>query len=323
VEWANTIYNGVPRFFGFLDRLIRQWKEVSSGRLPGNLPPESAAFLRRLRPLPELLLVSGEPIPPEIESDIRDRCKGSFEFKVRVSPGLEYYALKNLGGDMAEGDILCFLDSDVYPDEGWLAHLLGSFHREDLVAVAGQPYVAPVDLMSRAFALGWTYELADHSGRMFQSRKFYANNLALRADVFRQTRFPELEKRTRGAGTLFSRRLSALGHGVWQNRSARVDHPAPSSIRHLAIRALAHGRDIYMKEGETRSLDGLKRSQVTAAHRFTRGVSNTFRHRRRVDLKITEVPAVLGIIGLYYGLFSVGGILTHLNPNGIGSRFRL
>ena len=323
VEWANTTYNGVPRFFGFLERLIRQWDEVSSGRFPDNLPTGSAAFLRKLRPLPEFLLVSGEAIPEEIETRIRDRCQGSVEFKVRVLPGLEYYALKNLGGDVAEGDILCFLDSDVYPDEGWLAHLLGSFHREDLVAVAGQPYVAPVDLMSRAFALGWTYDLADYSGRMCPVEKFYANNLAMRAGTFRRTRFIELDKRTRGAASALNLQLRSMGHSVWQNSSARVDHPAPTGIRHLAIRALAHGRDCYMKDGESRSIAGLKRSQAIAAERLRRGFSRTFHHWRRVDLKAVEIPAVLGIIGLYYGLWSFGGILTHLSPNGIGSRFRL
>lgn len=323
VEWANSTYNGVPRFFGLLERLLRQWDEVSHGGLPEGLPADAAVFLRRLQPVAELLLVSGEAVPEWVQADIRARCGAAMDFQLRVSPGLEYYALKNFGGAHTSGDILCFLDSDVYPDAGWLAHLLGSFHRDDLVAVAGQPYVAPIDLMSRAFALGWTYELADHSGRMFQSRKFYANNLALRADIFRRTRFPELDRRTRGAGTLYGQRLAKLGHAVWQNRSARVDHPAPSSMRHLAVRALAHGRDMYMKTGERRSLEGLGRSQATAVRRLARGVANTFCYRLRVDLKVIDVPAVLAIIGLYYGLFSLGGILTHLSPEGMGSRFRL
>ena len=52
-------------------------------------------------------------------------------------------------------------------------------------------------------------------------------------------------------------------------------------------------------------------------------MSKTFRCRHRVDLTAVEVPAVLGIIALYYGLFSLGGILTHISPEWVGSRFRL
>jgi hypothetical protein len=323
IEWANTTYNGVPRFFGLLDILTRQWAELMSGMRPPSLSSSALGLLERIAPVPEVILVSGERIEPTMVAEIRKRCADVFDLRVQVSEGLEYYALKNFGGGLASRDLICFLDSDVHPDAGWLAHLLGSFGREDVAAVAGQPYVAPVDLMSRAFALGWTYELADHSGRMFQSEKFYANNLAFRAPIFRLAQFPELNRRTRGAGTLLGARLRDMGYAVWQNRSARVDHPAPSSLRHLIVRALAHGRDIYMKDGERRSLAGLKRSQATAGQRFARGVSNTFRYRRRVDLDRMQVPGALAIIAIYYGFFSLGGLLTHLSPEGIGSRFRL
>ena len=240
-----------------------------------------------------------------------------------VEEGLEYYALKNLGIDYASGDLVCFLDSDVHPDAGWLSHLLGSFSREDINAAAGQPYVAPVDLFSRAFALGWTYNLADQTGCTVQVRKFYANNLVVRKTLLREVRFTPLKLRTRGAASVFEHDLRKRGDAIWEVRRAHVDHPAPSSLHHLIVRALAHGRDSYMKKGEYRSLGGFLHCQKTAAQRFARGVTRTFHLRREVELRAIEIPVVLAIITTYFSLFSLGGVLTHLSPTAMGHRFRL
>jgi hypothetical protein len=165
--------------------------------------------------------------------------------------------------------------------------------------------------------------LPDETGRLFPCRKFYANNIAFRTELFRTARFPDLDRRTRGAGTLLGKKLEGLGHAVWQNRRALVDHPPPANLRHMIVRALAHGRDIYMKESEERTVRGLVRSQSTAARRLARGYSQTFHSRRRVGLHIWNVPLVLTIISAYYGFFALGGVLTHISPSVMGRLFRL
>src|SRR5437763_6200178 len=59
------------------------------------------------------------------------------------APGLEYYELKNLGVREAGGDLLIFVDSDVLPEAGWLAHLLAPLSDPSISVVGGNTYVEP------------------------------------------------------------------------------------------------------------------------------------------------------------------------------------
>ena len=323
VEWANTTYNGVSRFFGFLEIFLRQWRELSEGKFPAGLSREERALLKRIDKHPEFLLISGEEIDEALVAKIRNQCRLTVTPDIQVRDGLEYYALKNLGAELATGDILCFIDSDVYPEEGWMAFLLATFADSRIRAAAGQPYVAPVDLFSKAFALGWTYDLRDAKGRLFPTIKWYANNVAFVTTLYRQYGFPSLNRRTRGSAALLGEQLMNEGYPVWQNGRALVDHPAPSGWKHLVIRALAHGRDMYMKRSEERTLRGLYRSQKVSALRMQKGLKRTYAHWRDVGLRRWEVIPVVFILGSYYGLFSLGGILTHISPEKMGRRFRL
>jgi hypothetical protein len=323
VEWENTRLNGVPRAWALLDALGRQWQEIAERRYPKTLPPAGAAFLDRLAPRPELVAVSGEALSQAAQEEIRRRSPSAFDLGIHVAEGLEYYPLKNHGASLAGGDLLLFVDSDVLPDEGWLAHLLGSFGRPEIQVISGQTYVGPHDVVSRAFALGWTYQLRDDSDVFEPCPKFYGNNVAFRSQVFPREGFPPLGPRTRGASSLVRAELNRAGIEVWQNRRAAVDHPPPADLRHLVIRALAHGRDHYMKDSTERHLAGLRRSVGVAARRLGIGVRNTFFERHRVGLPWWQVPASLAILGTYYGFFALGGALTHLAPEAMGRRFRL
>ena len=70
----------------------------------------------------------------------------------------------------------------------------------------------------------------------------------------------------------------------------------------MAVRALAHGRDTYMKRSEDRNLYGLYLSQRTATQRLARGLANTVRSWRRVGLRAWQLPTVAAILGAYYTL---------------------
>jgi hypothetical protein len=324
IEWANTRLNGERRAAALLDRLDQQWQALLARDYPKTLPGESRAFLDRLDKRVELLIVSSEPLPGATEDAIRKRLSAAFDVGIHVGKGLEYYPMKNFGAGLASGEILLFVDSDVLPDDGWLAHLVGTFGRSDVDVVCGQTYVAPTDLFARAFALGWTYKLPERSGKVFPARKFYANTIALRTEVFRHAGgFPSIGTRTRGAASLLGQALERHGKRVWENQNACVDHPPPSSVRHLAIRALAHGRDQYMKQSEERHLAGLVRSVGIATGRFGRGAYRTLRGWRRVGLRPWEVPAALAICAGYHVCFALGGILTHVSPRAMGRRFRV
>jgi hypothetical protein len=323
VEWENTHRNGIPKAWALLDALGRQWQAILDRRYPATLPAGGAVFLQRLAARPELLAVSGRPLSAAVREEMRRRTPASFDLAIHVAEGLEYYPLKNHGASRASGDLYLFVDSDVLPDEGWLAHLLGSFGRPDVHVVSGQTYVGPRDIVSRAFALGWTYELRNDSDVLEPCRKFYGNNVAFRAEVFPDGGFPPLGPRTRGASSQLRAVLNRAGIDVWENRRAAVDHPPPADLSHLVVRALAHGRDHYMYDSTGRHLGGLRRSVGLAATRMGRTIRNTFFERHRVGLPWWQVPAPLVIMGVYYGLFALGGILTHVSPAAMGRRFRL
>ncbi|MEO2036110.1 MAG: glycosyltransferase [Planctomycetaceae bacterium] len=323
IEWANTEYNGCPRAQGLLDILGQQWRGIQCREYPESLTTEARQMLEHFDATPQMLIVSGAPLSVAEKEQIKAWTPDCFELEIHVSEGTEYYGLKNLGAEISEGEILLFVDSDVHPLPEWFAHLLGSFSQPELQIASGQPFVVPGTVFVTAFSLGWIFDLPDETGRLNPPRKFYTSNIAFRSEIFRMTRFPKLVRRTRGGATLMGRRLESLGHSVWQNGRALVDHPAPANLRHMVIRALAHGRDMYMKESEERTWRGLLRSQSTAARRLARGFSRTFRYRRRVGLRVWNVPLVLIIISTYYGLFAMSGILTHLSPRVMGGLFRL
>lgn len=324
IEWANTRLNGDSRAAALLARLDRQWREIVADDYPGTLPPEARSLLQGLDRQVELLIVSADALSPTLEDQVRRRLSGFFDVRIHVAPGLDYYPLKNFGASRTTGDLLLFVDSDVLPDDGWLAHLLGTFARPDVAVVCGQTHVAPTDLVARAFALGWTYPLPDRSGTIVQPKKFYANSLAIRTEVFRQIGgFPAIGSRSRGAVSLLGQALRRRGIAVWQNQNACVDHPPPSGFRHMVVRALAHGRDHYMKRSEERHGWGLVRSVGIAAGRLGRGCYRTFREWRQVGLRPWDVPPALAIVVAYYVVFAVGGLLTHVHPRAMSRRFRV
>ncbi len=323
IEWANTELNGTPRAKILLELLGRQWGQLLRHEYPEGLSPEAIQYLDRLVTPAQVLIISATPIEDGVEKEIRSGVPADFDLELHVTPGLEYYGLKNFGAERATGNLILFVDSDVEPEAGWLAHLLGTFADPSMQVVCGQTYIPPDSLYASAFSLGWTYDLRDPRGRLIQPVKVYANNIVFHAEVFRQTGFASLGKRSRGASSLLRKHLEQLGISIWENRSARVGHPPPANFQHLTTRALAHGRDHYMKHTERRTLYCLGRSFWIAGKRMCRGFARTFRHASDVGVKFWQVPAVLTIISCYYAFFAAGGLLTHISPEAMGRRFRV
>jgi hypothetical protein len=323
VEWANARLNGEARAARLLERLGRQWREIQGREYPPMLPQEARGFLDGLHPRAELLLVSPAALGPGLVARLRGLLPETLDVGVHVAPGLEYYPLKSFGAERASGDVLLFVDCDILPDESWLAQLLGSFARPDVDVVCAQTYVAPTDLWARAFALGWTYELRDPSGGLRIPDKLYANSIAFRGPVYRKTGFRGVGRRSRGASSLLREDLARLGVPVWENRAAGAEHPPPAGPRHLVVRALAHGRDHYMRDGETRSVARLRRSLRVAAGRLARCVRRARRHWRAVGLRPVEVPVALAVMCAYYGTMALGGVLTHVSPGYMSRHFRV
>jgi hypothetical protein len=324
MEWANTRLYGESRAALVLERTARQWGEVAARSFPATLAPEEAAFLARLAPRAELVIASGEERGPDLDPALRERVEGVMDLDLVVAPGLEYYPLKNRGARDIRGDIFLFVDADVLPEEGWLAHLLATFARREVEVAVGQTLIAPTDLAARAFALGWMFPLPpDAREGIRPAGKFFANNIAFRAGLFRRVGFPAIGARSRGSCSILREALDRMGVRVFSNPRARVQHPPPTGLRRAVVRALAHGRDHYMKGEEGRSLRGLRCSLGEAAGRFGRGASAALRRGHEVGLAPREVPAAIAILAGYYAVFAAGGVLTHVSPEAMAGRFRI
>ncbi len=323
MEWANTHLNGVSRAQVVLDELDRQWRLVTSGDLPADASDTERSFLATLAPEAELLIVSGEAIDAATRAEIEDRQSPGLQADIHIAEGLEYYPLKNFGIQLTTGDIVLLIDSDVIPDPGWLAYLLSSFERGEVSVVAGQPYVGSDDLFSRAFALGWIFDRRYPSPDIEPAPIIFSSNIAFRSDAIRPAGFPCIGSRTRGAAQLLRRKLERRGITLWLNRRAYVDHPPPSNLRHMLVRALAHGRDFYGDVSEQRNLRALRWSLGTAVTRNVRAWRACILERSHVGLPAWQVPAAWSIIATYYLFFAAGGVITYIDPKRSGRRFRV
>jgi glycosyltransferase involved in cell wall biosynthesis len=227
IEWANTELNSVSRALEVLRELVHQWlslKEIASSS-ETSLSPSRRAFLRSIQSPPELIIASGQPVPTATAETCRQILSASFDWRIVVHEGAEYYPLKNLGADRSSGDLLLFLDSDVLPDPAWLVELLGVFSDPAIAVCSGQPYVKPQGLFGKAFACLWTYDFRDPSGKLWVPNKNYSNNVVFRREAFFPHGFPDIGRRTRGAGSALVQVLSERGISFWENRIIH-HHPA-------------------------------------------------------------------------------------------------
>lgn len=324
MEWANTRLNGVHRARAVLEEFARQWAQVRDGVVPDDVTPDAQAFLRGLRPRVELVVVSGVAVDAEAEAWMRALPAEAFDLTLVHEQGRDYYPLKNQGIRRTTGEFVLCIDSDVLPDPGWLARLLGALADPQVQAVAGQPYIPGVDLFSRAFALGWTYDRRRPApGLTRKGKKFYSNNIVFRAPVIRPDGFPGIGAATRGASTRLRVALARRGITIWMSNAAFVAHPPPSSFAGMVERALAHGRDKSMRHGEGRTWRGLAYSTGTAWRRLRRCVRACFTEGDHVGLPRWQIPGVVGIMSFYYAVFALGAVYTYLHPRGAARRFRV
>ena len=103
----------------------RRWPELTAG---------VAATLAQLGPGDELVVVVDHA------PDVLERANAEFTGcrVVANTHGQGLSGARNTGVDLAQGDVVAFLDDDATPGEGWLASLRSPFAADDVIGVAGQ-----------------------------------------------------------------------------------------------------------------------------------------------------------------------------------------
>jgi hypothetical protein len=313
VEWENVLLSEKQRSELMLARLSEQARALNRSVEVIVVCDPAGADLAGLRSL------LTERLGPADDA--------SLPWRLISAPGLHYYEIKNRGAAEARGQIVIMLDSDVIPDAGWLAELVNPFDGPAVAVVAGNTYLDPQGLYSRAFALGWIFpRRSETPARHDGGTHFWANNVAFRREVFARNPFPAPDDgSTRGACADLADFLRGQGIHIWETTAAQVSHPPPNGLQHFLARAVAEGRDW----GQRCRRAGKPRWRLPyrgLRHYFKatrRAFISTARYRRTVGLALILVPAAWGIMGTYYGLAWLAVLATSAAPGPMSRGFRI
>jgi Glycosyl transferase family 2 len=315
VEWENILLAKAERSRAMLRQLVQEAKEVvERGAVRGPI---------------ELLVCfdAGAVDGPALAADLASELDGHDALAWRLVPvdAGEYYELKNAGATETAGDVIVFLDSDVIPEPGWLSSLIEPFADESIGVVAGNSYLEPQGFYGKTFALAWFFPLRATEARVEPARKFFANNVAFRREVFERFPFPTLDDASRGSCWRLAQILTANGVTMVRSTGAQVSHPAPNGYRHFLARGLAQGRDRLLEERawgsrRTRSPLGTASRLKRDLKRSTTAITRDF---KQVGLNGRAVPAALGLSTSYYLLCTLGEVATMVSPSAMARHFRI
>jgi len=255
------------------------------------------------------------------------------QIRLLAEPTQGAYVARNLAAAAAQGRFLAFTDPDCVPCRAWLssfadafaAHLLSCFDDPDVEVACGSTYIDPSTLLGRAFAQFWFYPLRQRGGERVRTMSFYANNVAFRRRTFERFPFPLTDQASRGSCLALATQLADAGTPIWRHSAARVSHPPPNGLHHFVVRALAQGRDRFLRE-RSRSpsrlgtvlviLESLARNLARSAREIATGY-------RQVGLPLWQLPAIAVIATAYYGLYFCGEVATILRGEWMTRNFRV
>ncbi|MGH7336214.1 MAG: hypothetical protein ACREI7_01430, partial [Myxococcota bacterium] len=180
--------------------------------------------------------------------------------------------------------------------------------------VAGSTYVEPAGLVGKAFALTWFFPLRSEDGPLRRAHSLFANNLAVRRELFESHPFPAIPGTSRGACLALAEQLDRAGVAIIHNPRARVSHPAPSGFAHVSKRALAQGRDYVLRERRRgrRLAASWPASVARLLRHWTGSIWKIGTGFRRVGLHPLQTPAAVAVAAYYYLLFWLGETMLQL-----------
>ncbi|MBT8420518.1 MAG: glycosyltransferase [Gammaproteobacteria bacterium] len=325
IEWKNQDLAEDKRAGAMLHTLRDQWLQITRS----DASPNSVAPGHLLDPCCEILFVyDSANARRNLErriADCFDLRADAFALRMIEGTGLNYYQMKQRGAEQATGSILVFLDSDVIPESGWLDALLNAVFSEGVQIVCGNTYIEPTGLLGKAFALGWFFPLRSTREDLECGARCYSNNIAFHRDVFERYPFDPIPGSTRAGMTGLIRKLDAEGIPIHKCHRAQVSHPPPNGLRHLIRRAMAQGRDNYLKSQRS-GATGAARLSIAAGvswQRCSKGRHKTWTRHKVVDVSTLEIPMVMVIICFYYAFAGLGSLMTHIMPGFMTRRLQL
>jgi hypothetical protein len=309
IEWENASRIGAARAARCLDRLHRQLLDAPAG------------LIGRAEVI--FVYAGGDPVEEVIRAEVeRGGRQWPAEIHFLESPTDEYYQQKNFGGRRAAGEVILFLDSDVIPRHGWLESLLSTLVLHGSDVACGATSVDVEGLYSKAMALGWIFRLPPQNAGIARVRRFHANNVAMRAEVFARTPFPVSLQYRAQIDSLFDD-LSATGCTILLNEAAVVDHPPPIGYRGFILRALWHGYDARSSLRQRLSAGPtFLRGLVGIGGNTVRSLARVFRDHRRVGLRLPGAVAAASIILCFFAIRLAGFMMACIAPASMRRRLQ-
>ena len=226
------------------------------------------------------------------------------EVELVATPGLSYYKLKNLGISRSETEFTVVLDSDAAPQPGWLEGLLKPFADPKVMVVAGFTYLAHEDVVSKAMALSWFFDLPEEAAETERRKELHANNFAVRTDFFRAHPFPDLPLFKRHC-SFWLRDLIAEGHGFVRTAEARAVHAPHPGFKYLMWRGWQSGSDRDYQVFQEKSRSRVARAGYALAYlgkKTARSWGRILSKGGKVDLPVWQRPAAMGVALSYYAI---------------------
>ena len=164
-------------------------------------------------------------------------CDGSADISIRViqsDRNVGPAGARNLGIDAAEGELICFIDSDCTVDPQWLSRLLAPMEDPSVGATCGAVVEAP--------AQNWPeHALAGEAYYGHKGDHLHEANMAVRRVLAQECRF-DAALRYGAAGDDLARRIKADGWTIAFAGDARVTHHRSLTIADYLRRAYMLGQ---------------------------------------------------------------------------------
>lgn len=233
LEWDNAEGLSRDKALYFLRRLARTVRE------------STAAI-----PLPvTLLLVFDDDVDPAALVTMLDECaddmRGSLHPRLLHAPEAGYYEKKGVAPFFDTSDILVYADSDCRYSDNWLEDILVPV-LEGRADLAFGDTVALEDgtMMGTMSGLGWFFPLRSPHDPLLRkgSRRFFANNFAVRRTVMVEVPIPRIAAARAHGGPWF-RALAAAGIRTEKVAAAVAEHKQFDRFGDFLARAWMLGID--------------------------------------------------------------------------------
>lgn len=168
---------------------------------------------------------------------------------VRSFAGVKYFyqlnagpaAARNRGAEVSQAQFLAFTDSDCVPHPDWLSSLMRGFLCHDVAVVMGgygiaNPASTLASCVYQEIAFRHKNLLTDHP------KVFGSYNFCVKKSVFDQAGgFDTRYRNASGEDNDLSYKIVSLGHQIYFERKALVDHYHPTQVKKYLKEQFRHG----------------------------------------------------------------------------------